>query len=130
MLDLLNNLILDNIDNFTVLISALIFILVGTPAISLKGGVPRVFGLFIKKPLSLLVLGIVGLLILFVFYPLVESFINSFINTSPEFAIPIVIFLSGIALIEFHFKMRWNYIVYGAPLSIIGAILIFLELIF
>jgi len=81
----------------------------------------------INKLLSLLVLGIVGLLILFVISPLVGSSIDSLISSHTEFTIPILILLLGIVLIEFDYKMRWNYKIYGIPLSIIGGVLILLE---
>ena len=49
MIDLLNNIVISNIDKFTTIITALLLLVVGTPLISFKGGIPRIGKLITNK---------------------------------------------------------------------------------
>ena len=129
MIDLLNNIVISNIDKFTTIITALLLLVVGTPLISFKGGIPRIGKLITNKQTSVVVIILIFIITLFVLGPLTEIFVNSLIVHFVDYTIPTLIVLAGLAFWEWDKKMRWNYEFYWFPLLIIGLLLFVVEFI-
>jgi hypothetical protein len=130
MLELLDHLIIASTNNFITLFSALLAILIGTPFLSQKGGIPRVFKKFVSKPQFLLIVVVVGLILLFIIYPIISSILTNFIINFTEFTIPVLILLSGMVIFVWDKTMVWNFRLYWFILLIIGVLLTVLEYFF
>ena len=130
MLEFLNDTIINNQEFIAKITSALLLIIIGTPFVSFKGGIPRFRGIIVNKRLSLILLAILGLVILFVFDPLTNFIVRELIVKYTGLTIPVSILLGGIALFEFDQRMMWKYKFYWLPILAAGFIWLSLEFVF
>ena len=130
MLEVLNPIIIGNIDTVSNAITALLLIVIGIPLVSFKGGIPRIAGQIISKQISIIVLIILAVVVFSAIEPLTDLIAGLSLQQFPEYAIPSILLLSGLALLEFDNKMRWDYRIYSVPLLIIGIALFVLEIVF
>lgn len=128
MFNFINNFILNNVGTFAGIITALFLIVIGTPLISFKGGIPRIAGKIIKKGKSIVLAILLAIVIFFVISPLLALLFKFLIKTFVDFTIPVLIILSGLVLGEWDKKMRWDYKWYWIPFLIIGILLFILEI--
>ena len=128
MFSFINSLILKWVGFIAQVHSVLFLIVIGTPLISFEGGIPRIAGVIIKKFLSVFVAILLGLSIVFVFPPLLNTLFEFLIKQFVDFTIPSLIILAGLAMWVWDRKMRWDYKWYWIPLLVVGLLLIILEL--
>ena len=127
MFNFVNNYIVTNVGTFAGMITALFLIVIGTPLISFKGGIPRIAGVIINKGKSILTAILLAIVTFFVISPLLVLLFKFLIKSFVDFTIPILITLSGLALWEWDRKMRWDYKWYWRPFLAFGILLIILE---
>lgn len=128
MFNFINNFVLNNAGTFVGIVTALFLIVIGTPLISFKGGIPRIAGKIIRKGKSLVIAILVAIVIFFVISPLLALLFKFLIKTFVDFTIPVLIILSGFALGEWDRKMLWNYKWYWIPVLLFGVLLFILEI--
>ncbi len=128
MFNFINNFILNNAITFAGIITVLLLIVIGTPLISFKGGIPRVAGKIIKKGKSIVVAILVTLITFFVISPLLALLFKVLIEKFVDFTIPVLVILSGLTLWEWDKKMRWDYKWYWIPFLLVGILLLILEI--
>ena len=128
MFNFINNFILNNAGTFAGIITALFLIVIGTPLISFKGGIPRIGGKIINKGKSIVIAILVAIVIFFVISPLLALLFKFLIKIFVDFTIPVLIILSGLALWEWDKKMRWDYKWYWIPFLLVGILLLILEI--
>jgi len=128
MFSFINNYVVSNAGTFAGMITALFLIVIGTPLISFKGGIPRIVGVIINKGKSILLAILLAIVTFFVISPLLVLLFKFLIKTFVDFTIPILITLSGLALWEWDKKMRWDYKWYWIPFLLVGILLIVLEI--
>ena len=98
MIELINNFVINNVDFFAESMTLLFLIVLGTPLISFKGGIPRIAGEIINKPKSLVIMVVIGLVSWKVIFPLTNILFKLLIETFVDYKISIAITLSGFAL--------------------------------
>ena len=128
MFNFVNNFIVSNAGTFAGMITTLFLIIIGTPLISFKGGIPRIAGIIIKKGKSIVIAILIAIVTFFVIAPLLNLFFKYLIKNLVDFTIPALVVLSGLALGEWDKKMRWDYKRYWIPFIIIGILLIFFDI--
>lgn len=128
MFNFVNNFVISNAGTFAGMITALFLIVIGTPLISFKGGIPRIAGIIINKGKSIVIAILIAIVTFFVIAPLLTLFFKYLIKALVDFTIPILVVLSGLALGEWDKKMRWDYKWYWIPFLLVGVLLIILEI--
>jgi|GEM_PF-1945827 hypothetical protein len=128
MLNFINELIINNVDTFAVMCTTLFLIIIGTPLISFKGGIPRIAGVIIRKGKSIAVAVLLAIIIFFVIAPLLNLLFRSLIKAFVDFTIPVLIVFAGLTLWEWDKKMRWDYKWYWIPVLLVGILFVILEI--
>src|SRR3989338_4664577 len=126
MFNFINQWIINNVSSFSGMCTALFLIIIGTPLISFKGGIPRIGGVIIDKGKSIVVAILLTVITFFVISPLLNLFFKYLINRFVDFTIPALIVFCGLTLWEWDKKMRWDYKWYWIPILLIGVLLIVL----
>lgn len=128
MFNIINEFILNNIVRLSEVVGSMLLVVIGTPLISFKGGIPRIAGQIANKPKSLILFIFLGVITFFVIAPLTFLFIQQFIKRYVDYTIPVFIILSSLVIWEWDHKMRWDYKTYWIPGIVIGIILLVLEI--
>lgn len=106
---------------------ALIIYIIGDWIIQTKGGIPIYNGKIVNKEKSIILIIISGLILLFIIPSFLESIFTPLIILYTAYIPSLIILLSGIALLIFDKRMRWNYKSYGIFLIIMGILLFILQ---
>ena len=128
MFNFINQWVINNVSSFSGMYTTLFLIIIGTPLISFKGGIPRIGKVIIKKGKSIIVAIFLAIITFFVISPLLNLLFKYLIKTFVDFTIPVLIVFSGLTLLEWDRKMRWDYKWYWIPILLIGVLLIVLEI--
>jgi len=128
MFNFINQWIISNVASFSGMCTALFMIIIGTPLISFKGGIPRIAGVIINKGKSIVVAILLAIITFFVISPLLNLLFKYLIKTFVDFTIPVLIVFSGLTLWEWDRKMRWDYKWYWITILLVGMLLIILEI--
>jgi len=126
---MLDTFILNHIDGFAQAMAILLLIVIGTPFISFKGGIPRLGGTILGKNKGIIVFIILGFATYLIFEPGLKWIVSKLIELFVEFTISILIILFGLAILEWNSKMRWDYKWYGVVPLILGIILFIIEIV-